>query len=132
MRFIFTVIAVFVIGSGILTACTDSASRGNVEALRAGNRATANTNLSSIPAANTNLSTAPKVDEHGHMDEAPRITLAEAKKDFDAGNAVFIDTRSAEAFQTEHVKGAINVPVADLEAKLGEIPKDKKLIVYCS
>ena len=132
MRFIFSVAAVLAIGLSVLAACTDSASRGKVEPLRADNRAATNTNLTTAPAANMNSSTAPKVDEHGHMDNAPRITVEEAKKDFDAGNAVFIDTRSEEAFNTEHVKGAINISGADLEAKFSQIPKDKKIIVYCS
>lgn len=131
MRFIFSALAVLTIGLGVLTACTDSAETGKVEPLKAGNQA-ANQTLGTTNLNSAVTNAAPKVDEHGHMDNAPRITLAEAKKDFDAGNAVFIDTRSKEAFETEHIKGAINVPVADLEAKLSEIPKDKKLIVYCS
>ncbi len=70
-------------------------------------------------------------DEH-EGDDAPRITLADAKKDFDAGNAVFIDTRTAEAYQMEHIKGAINIPANALEANLNKIPKGKKIIAYCS
>lgn len=123
MRFIFSIIAVLAVGLGVLTACTDSAPPVKVEQAKpSGNQA----------AETTNVNSAPKVDEHGHVDAAPRITLAEAKEDFDAGNAVFIDTRNKEAFQAERIKGAINISGADLEAKMGEIPKDKKLIVYCS
>ena len=75
---------------------------------------------------------APKTDEHGHADDAPRITLADAKKDFDAGNAVFIDTRTEATYKQEHIKGALNIPVEAAEAKFNEIPKDKKIIAYCS
>lgn len=65
-------------------------------------------------------------------DEAPRISLADAKKDFDAGEAVFVDTRGADFYKTEHIKGAINVMVSDFEAKYKNIPNDKKIIAYCS
>lgn len=65
-------------------------------------------------------------------DSAPRITLAEAKKEFDAETAVFIDTRDEMAFKFEHIKGAINITGANLDAKYKEIPTDKKIIAYCS
>jgi 3-mercaptopyruvate sulfurtransferase SseA len=67
-----------------------------------------------------------------HTDDAPRITLAEAKKDFDAGNAVFIDTRGPDNYKQEHVKGAINITTAELATKADTIPKGKKIIAYCS
>jgi hypothetical protein len=63
--------------------------------------------------------------------EVPRISLEEAKKDFDAGTAVFVDSRAEVAFDQEHVKGAINIPVGT-DDKFSSLPKDKKIIVYCS
>lgn len=121
MRFIFSILGVFALGLSVLTACQNSASP--VKPTETAN--TANTNSS---ASNT----ATKVDEHGHADEVPRITLAEAKKDFDAGNAVFLDTRAEATYNNEHIKGALNVSEANLEEKYKEIPKGKKIIAYCS
>ncbi|MCU0238103.1 MAG: rhodanese-like domain-containing protein [Pyrinomonadaceae bacterium] len=65
-------------------------------------------------------------------DSTARITLAEAKKDFDAGNAVFIDTRVEYQFKQERIKGAINIPTEAIETKFKEIPTGKKIIAYCS
>jgi 3-mercaptopyruvate sulfurtransferase SseA len=65
-------------------------------------------------------------------DEAPRITLEDAKKDFDAGNAIFVDSRSDGDYKNEHIKGAINIPIGAAEARWKEIPTDKKIIAYCS
>ena len=80
-----------------------------------------------------NNSAAPKLDDHTHAtDDAPRITLADAKKDFDAGKAIFVDTRGEAAYKNEHIKGAINVTTDTLEAKYKELPKNKKIIAYCS
>ena len=83
-------------------------------------------------AQNAVNSAAPKADEHGHADNAPRITLADAKKDFDAGNVVFIDTRAKAAYDVEHIKGAINMTTDAVEARYKEIPTNKKIIAYCS
>ncbi len=73
-------------------------------------------------------------DSHGHSEgsDAPRIQLAEAKKDFDAGTAVFVDTHAPEQFAQQHIPGAINVPANNLEPYLNKIPKGKKIIAYCS
>jgi len=65
-------------------------------------------------------------------DDAARISLEEAKKAFDAGDAVFVDTRAASAYQGEHIKGAINIPAGEFETRYKEVPKDKKIIAYCS
>ncbi len=66
------------------------------------------------------------------VDNAPRITLADAKKDYDAGNAVIIDVRDEAAFKLEHITGALNITPQTLDANIGKLPNGKKLIVYCS
>lgn len=74
-----------------------------------------------------------KTDSHaddGH--DAPRISLADAKKDFDAKTAVFIDTHSPDQYAQRHIPGSINVPANDMEPYLNKIPKGKKIIAYCS
>ncbi len=64
--------------------------------------------------------------------EAARIALAEAKAAFDAGKAVFVDTRNAESYKAGHIKGAINMSAGEVNARFGELPKDKQIIAYCS
>ncbi|HMM78871.1 MAG TPA: rhodanese-like domain-containing protein [Pyrinomonadaceae bacterium] len=77
--------------------------------------------------------TTPTPDPHEEaMAKAPRITLEDAKKAFDAKEAVFIDSRSQSAFDVEHVAGAINIPMLAPEAEYSKIPKGKKIIIYCS
>jgi rhodanese-related sulfurtransferase len=61
--------------------------------------------------------------------EVPRIAVADAKKEVDAGTAVIVDSRAEAAYKAEHIAGSINV--AD-ESKFDTLPKGKKLIVYCS
>ena len=120
MRYFLSTIIALAFGLSFLTACQNSAAPVKIE--------TAKTNTNSAaPAA-----TAPKTDEHGHADDSPRITLAEAKKDFDAGTTIFIDTRAEAAYKQEHNKGAINVSMESFEAKYKDIPTGKKIIAYCS
>ncbi len=64
-------------------------------------------------------------------DGVPRITAEEAKKEYDAGNAVFVDTRAEYAYRMEHIKGAINIPMEAIEARYRDIPEGKKIIAYC-
>jgi predicted sulfurtransferase len=64
--------------------------------------------------------------------DTDRISLADAKADFDAGNAIFVDTRGEAAFRQEHIKGAISIPAETFEQKYKELPIDKKIIAYCS
>jgi len=59
-------------------------------------------------------------------DDAPRITLADAKADFDAGKAIFVDTRPEPTYKSEHIKGAINIAMDQLDAKIGKAVKGKK------
>ena len=42
-----------------------------------------------------------------------------------------LDVRSAEDFAKGHIPTATNIPLLDLPAKLGTLPKDKTIITYC-
>jgi len=116
MRFILSTVVALAFGLSFLTACQDAATPIKIETAK----------------TNTNSAAPPKADEHGEADDVPRIALAEAKKDFDAGNTIFVDTRADAAYKQEHIKGAINVPMESFEAKYKDIPTGKKIIAYCS
>jgi hypothetical protein len=64
--------------------------------------------------------------------EAPRISAADAKKALDAGKAVLVDVRSLDAWQDEHAKGVVSIPVNEIYARMSELPKDKQVIAYCT
>lgn len=48
------------------------------------------------------------------------------------GAVLFIDVRDAKEFANGHLKGAINIPIAELEKKLDTLPADKPVIYLCS
>lgn len=120
MRFILSLLLLSTLG--VFAACQDAA---------------APTSVSPLPSDSARKATTPivptqKENHEEHSDEAPRISLADAKKDFDAGSAVFIDTRAETGFKTGHIKGAINIPMESFAVRYKEVPKDKKIIAYCS
>lgn len=61
-----------------------------------------------------------------------RISAEEAKKDYDAGNAVFVDSRGQAAFDVEHLPEAIVIAYGAPETEFDKLPKGKKIIIYCS
>ena len=62
----------------------------------------------------------------------PTITGDEAKALVKQG-ALLLDVRTPAEFAGGHVEGAINIPVQELEARLGDVPakKDQPVVVYC-
>lgn len=71
--------------------------------------------------------------KYENEDAVPRIKVEEAKREADAGNVIFVDSRPEAAFKAEHLPGAVSIPLgADAEAKFGQLPKGKKIIVYCT
>jgi Rhodanese-like domain len=70
--------------------------------------------------------------KYENADQIPRITIEDAKKDYDAGIAVIIDSRGEAQYKQEHIAKSINIPFGSPESRFSEIPKGKKIIVYCS
>ena len=66
-------------------------------------------------------------------DAQPRLTVEQAKTLVDQGKAVIIDVRGPDAYRLGHIKDALDVPLAKLEAgDFANLPKDKRIIAYCS
>ena len=43
---------------------------------------------------------------------------------------LMIDVRSAEEFKEAHIKGSISIPLGDFARRIGEIPRDRPLVLY--
>lgn len=48
-----------------------------------------------------------------------------------AGEVTVLDVRPAEEFAAGHLPGAINIPLSELEARLGELRPDQEVVAYC-
>lgn len=47
------------------------------------------------------------------------------------GNVVVLDVRPEPEYAAGHIRGAIGIPLKDLQSRLGEIPKDTEVVAYC-
>lgn len=65
----------------------------------------------------------------GSPDDA--ITREELIRRRDAGDITLVDVRPSEEFAAGHIPGSINVPLADLARRLGELPAGREVVAYC-
>src|SRR5882724_436536 len=110
MRLILSILAIAVLGLGVLTAC-NSAEWKNVK--------------TSPVAPAPSLAPPP-------ADGARRITVAELKDLLDRNEAVVIDVRNEASYNAGHIRGSKLIPEAEIVNHLGELPKDKLIVTYCS
>lgn len=47
------------------------------------------------------------------------------------GDALLVDVRPAPEFAAGHAEGAVNIPLADLDRRLAELPADRTFVAYC-
>lgn len=46
-------------------------------------------------------------------------------------NKLLIDVREPDEYKSGFIPGAKNIPLSQLEKRLGEIPKDRDVLLYC-
>ena len=50
----------------------------------------------------------------------------------DIEGSYLIDVRAKEVFETKTIQGAVNIPISEIRGRLDEIPKDRKVILFCN
>jgi rhodanese-related sulfurtransferase/DNA-binding transcriptional ArsR family regulator len=58
---------------------------------------------------------------------APRELLERAR----TGLVTVLDVRPGAEYAAGHLPGAINIPLADLEKRLGELDREREVVAYC-
>ncbi|MFC2030295.1 rhodanese-like domain-containing protein [Chloroflexota bacterium] len=61
-----------------------------------------------------------------------RASIQEATDRVERGEALLVDVRSQAAYDKSHAAGAVSFPEEEADARLGELPRDKELILYCT
>ena len=64
--------------------------------------------------------------------EVQRVSIEESKAAFDNGEAVFLDVRSESSYAASHIPGALSIPLAEIQARVGELDPNQWIITYCT
>lgn len=64
-------------------------------------------------------------------DDLEPVTRPDLVERVRSGRVTVLDVRPAEEFAAGHIAGAVSIPIDELEARLGELPKRKEVVAYC-
>ncbi|MEU3349001.1 metalloregulator ArsR/SmtB family transcription factor [Streptomyces sp. NPDC006700] len=59
------------------------------------------------------------------------VTREELRARAESGQVVLLDVRPVEEYRAGHIPGAVSIPVGELAARVGELPEDAEVVVYC-
>jgi rhodanese-related sulfurtransferase len=63
--------------------------------------------------------------ERGFNDAVSKV------KGTSSGDFLLVDTRGRDAYAKAHIPGALCVPLPEIDALAGKLPRDKELVTYC-
>jgi len=63
-------------------------------------------------------------------DVPPEISVDVAAQKYEDG-VFFLDVREPHEWEEVHIPGAVLVPLAQLESRLSELPRDQEIVVVC-
>ena len=64
-------------------------------------------------------------------DELEPVSRDELLDRLRAGTATVLDVRPEDEFRQGHLPDALNIPLAQLEQRLAELPADREIVAYC-
>src|SRR5579859_4051384 len=59
------------------------------------------------------------------------VDIAELRRRLEGGSVTLLDVRPALEFGQGHIPGARSIPVAELERRLAEVPREREVVAYC-
>src|SRR5207302_6037766 len=59
------------------------------------------------------------------------VDIAELRRLVDAGTVTLLDVRPELEYRQGHIAGARSIPVAELQRRLAEVPRDREVVAYC-
>lgn len=94
----------------------------------------ATTATSVSPVTRLPISLTPEFTSPAGVDpaQAPRLSIESIEAEIKAGDVLLVDVRHPEAYQNSHAAGAVNIPLNEFPQRMGELPKEKYLVTYCT
>jgi rhodanese-related sulfurtransferase len=59
------------------------------------------------------------------------VDIAELRQLLDEGRVTLLDVRPVLEYQQGHIPNARSIPVAELERRLAEVPRNRQVVAYC-
>ncbi len=59
------------------------------------------------------------------------VSVDEALRLWQSKEATLIDVRTPGEYRDGHIPDVVNIPLDELEKRMGEVPKDKKVVLIC-
>jgi len=59
------------------------------------------------------------------------VSVDEALRLWQSKEAILIDVRTPGEYRDGHIPDVANIPLNELEKRMGEVPKDKKVVLIC-
>ncbi len=71
--------------------------------------------------------------EPGLVERIERVTAGSVAEQLEAPDPpVLVDVRTPGEWSEAHIDGAVNLPLARLADRIGELPADRPLVIYCA
>ena len=72
-------------------------------------------------------------DHPGLLTGTERVTPAEAAKAIaSSAKPLILDVRQPTEWQQAHIEGSVNIPLNRLKERLGDLPRDRPMLVHCA
>jgi len=71
------------------------------------------------------------LEDKNRIEKVNRITAKQLEETIDLKHTPLFDIRKKSEFNSEHLVGAINIPLNEIQNHLAEFPKIKQFILYC-
>ncbi len=59
------------------------------------------------------------------------VSVQQGKEMIDRDEVFILDVRTREEYNESHINGSTLIPVQELDIRFKELPRDKKILVYC-
>lgn len=64
-------------------------------------------------------------------DDFDSIRLKDLAEKIKEGSITLLDVRPMDEYAADHLPSAVSMPLSEIEARLGSLPKDKEVVAYC-
>ncbi len=61
-----------------------------------------------------------------------RVSVPILAEELATSDAFLLDVRNPREWATKHIEGSVNVPLNHLQERIGEVPRDRRIVVHCA